>query len=137
MSHKITCPFSSYDSWLPPAVRMRLYKENYTEKWRISCRLDTNIFTSANKYNIPKNYLDAAIFYSPYPSITISIARKLTERGAPYQGYAPVELIEKIKGFAELGGCCSGFLLMMRFITASMNTFILSPLLFSENRFSF
>ena len=104
MSHKITCPFSSYDSWLPPAVRMRLYNENYTEKWRISCRLDTNIFTSANKYNIPKNYLDAAIFYSPYPSITISIARKLTERGAPYQEYAPVELIEKIKGFAELGG---------------------------------
>lgn len=102
LSHELTCVHSDYDTWLPPAVRERLRKEDYQEAWRMMSRIEQNKFFQSNFYDNPKNFWRYVALYNPPSDIADEITERLVDHGGPYAGERPRSLLDKIMGIAML-----------------------------------
>ena len=102
LPHDLTCPHSVKTEWLPEVCRKRLKDEDDIEVWRLSCRIESNDFFSANSYDNPKTTWKYVHLYNTPPPIAIEIARKLVETGGPFQDQNPRDLFYCIMGITML-----------------------------------
>ena len=102
LPHDLTCPHSVKTEWLPAHSRKRLKDEDTIEAWRLSCYIESNDFFSSNSYDNPKTTWKYVHLYNTPPPIAMEIARKLVEKGGPFQDQNPRDLFYCIIGITML-----------------------------------
>ena len=102
LPHDLTCPHSVKTEWLPEACRKRIRDEDDIEAWRLSCRIESNDFFSANSYDNPKTTWKYVHLYNTPPPIAMVIATKLVEKGGPFQDQNPRDLFYCIHAITML-----------------------------------